>query len=174
LAPYHRFQQWALLEQARTLGITVIQHSEGDAFDFGGIRVTVFAPPSDWRTSRQPRNNDSLVLHLRYGNSSCLLEGDAEKAVEQRVAARYHPQADLLKVAHNGSLTSTTPELLASLHPRWAVISVGARNTFGHPRTEILKRLQERGIATYRTDLNGAVTFYLDGHTVSPQLTSLR
>ncbi len=164
----------ALLEQASHLGIAVVRRSEGDIFDFGGTRVTVFAPPSDWQTTAQPRNNDSLVLHFSYGDSSCLLEGDAEKAVEQRVAARYHPRADLLKVAHNGSLTSTTPELLASLHPRWAVISVGARNTFGHPRVEILKRLQDGGTATYRTDLNGAVTFYLDGHTVSPQLACLR
>ena len=94
--------------------------------------------------------------------------------IERRVAERYHPQADLLKVAHNGSLTSTAPELLASLRPRWAVISVGARNTFGHPRVETLKRLQEAGTATCRTDLNGAVTFYLDGSSVTPQLACLR
>jgi competence protein ComEC len=164
----------ALLEQARNLGITIVRRSEGDIFEFGGTRVSVFAPPSDWQTTAQPRNNDSLVLHFSYGDSSCLLEGDAEKTVEQSVAARYHPRADLLKVAHNGSLTSTTPELLASLHPRWAIISVGARNSFGHPRIEILKRLQDAGTATYRTDLNGAVTFYLDGHTVSPRLACLR
>jgi competence protein ComEC len=96
------------------------------------------------------------------------------RAIEERTVAKFQPHADLLKVAHNGSLTSTTPELLASLRPRWAVISVGARNTFGHPRMEILKRLQERGIATYRTDINGAVTFYLDGHTVSPHPACLR
>jgi competence protein ComEC len=164
----------ALLEQANNLGITIVRRTEGDIFEFGGTRVSVFAPPSDWQTTAQPRNNDSLVLRFGYGDSSCLLEGDAEKTVEQRVAARYHPRADLLKVAHNGSLTSTTPELLASVHPRWAIISVGARNTFGHPRIEILKRLQDAGTATYRTDLNGAVTFYLDGHTVSPQLACLR
>ena len=164
----------ALLEQARKLGTTVVRRSEGDNFEFGGMRVRVFAPPAGWQTSAQPRNNDSLVLHFSYGNLSCLLEGDAEKAVEQRIASRYHPQADLLKVAHNGSVTSTTSELVASLRPRWAVISVGSRNTFGHPRIETLKRLQEAGTATYRTDLNGAVTFYLDGHTVIPQLACLR
>jgi competence protein ComEC len=151
-----------------------VRRSEGDVFEFGGTHVSVLAPPSDWQTSAQPRNDDSLVLHFSYGDSSCLLEGDAEKTVEQNVTSRYHPRADLLKVAHNGSLTSTTPELLASLHPRWAIISVGARNTFGHPRIEILKRLQGAGTATYRTDLNGAVTFYLDGRSVSPHLACLR
>jgi len=121
----------ALLEQANRLGIAIVRRSEGDVFEFGGTHVSVLAPPSDWQTSAQPRNDDSLVLHFSYGDSSCLLEGDAEKTVEQNVTSRYHPRADLLKVAHNGSLTSTTPELLASLHPRWAIISVGARNTFG-------------------------------------------
>src|SRR5713101_1812407 len=78
------------------------------------------------------------------------------------------PEADLLKVAHHGSATSTIPQLLAVVHPRFAVISVGARNTYGHPRGEVLARLAEAHVLTYRTDLNGAVTFYLDGKTVSP------
>jgi competence protein ComEC len=163
-----------LLDQAKKLGIHVVRRNEGENFEFGGMRVMVLAPPSDWQLAEQPRNNDSLLLHFSYGNSSCLLEGDAEKVIERRVAERYHPQADLLKVAHNGSLTSTAPELLARLRPRWAVISVGARNPFGHPRVETLKRLQEAGTTTYRTDLNGAVTFYLDGRSVTPQLACLR
>jgi competence protein ComEC len=93
------------------------------------------------------------------------MEGDAEKVIEREVALR-DPRADLLKVAHNGSLTSTSPELPAAVRPRVAFISVGARNTFGHPRREILKRLEDSGVAVYRTDLNGAVTFYLDGDDV--------
>jgi hypothetical protein len=148
------------VREAHRLGIAIVRRSEGDVFEFGGTQVSVLAPPSDWQTSAQPRNDDSLVLHFSYGDSSCLLEGDAEKTVEQNVTSRYHPRADLRKVAHNGSLTSTTP--------------VGARNTFGHPRIEILKRLQGAGTATYRTDLNGAVTFYLDGRSVSPHLACLR
>jgi beta-lactamase superfamily II metal-dependent hydrolase len=78
------------------------------------------------------------------------------------------------RVGHHGSNTSSTAELLNAVHPRWAIISVGARNTFGHPRIETLKRLEGLGTATYRTDRNGAVTFYLDGHTVNPQLACLR
>jgi competence protein ComEC len=77
-------------------------------------------------------------------------------------------------VAHHGSATSTTPELLAAVHPRFAVISVGARNVYGHPRAEVLERLEESNVATYRTDLDGAVTFYLDGKNVSPHLPGLQ
>lgn len=97
------------------------------------------------------------------------MEGDAEKNVERDVAL-LEPRADLLKVAHNGSLTSTTPELLAAIKPQWAIISVGAHNSFGHPRPEILERLAKAGTAVYRTDLDGAVSFYLDGQHVSAAL----
>ena len=123
-----------LLAYAKGLGIRVIRHNDNESFEFGGMQVNVFAPPADWRTSSQPRNNDSLVLRLRYRDSSVLLEGDAEGAVEQRMAARHEMKSDLLKVAHHGSATSSTPEFIRAVRPRWAVISVSARNTFGHPR----------------------------------------
>ena len=164
----------ALLTYAQSLRIRVIRRNDNEVFDFGGMQVSVFSPPQDWQTSGQPRNNDSLVLRLRYNDSSVLLEGDAERVVEQRMAATHNLKSDLLKVAHHGSFTSTSSDLIHAVQPRWAVISVGARNTFGHPRMEILGRLQEEGAATYRTDLNGAVTFYLDGRSVSPQLACLR
>jgi competence protein ComEC len=105
------------------------------------------------------------------GATSALLEGDAEKKTEQQVA-REGPQADLLKVAHHGSATSTIPELLAAVHPRFAVISVGVRNVYGHPRSEVLERLEDAYVITYRTDMDGAVTFYLEGKTVTSQLAA--
>jgi competence protein ComEC len=164
----------AMFRQAQDLGIHVVQYSAGDAFDYGGMRVRVLAPQRTWIPETEPRNNDSMVVHFQYGQTAFLLEGDAEKAVERQFAAEFHPRADLLKVAHNGSLTSTTPELLAAVQPRWAVISVGAHNTFGHPRREILDRLQNAGARTYRTDLQGAVSFYLNGRSVSAQLACPR
>ena len=103
------------------------------------------------------RNDESLVMKLIYGTTSVLLEGDAERNSEQRMAEEQ-PQADLLKVAHHGSATSTIPQLLAAVHPHFAVISVGARNTYGHPRRDVLARLAEAQVRTYRTD-DGAVTF---------------
>jgi competence protein ComEC len=105
-------------------------------------------------------------MKLAYGRTSVLLEGDAERRSEECIAVD-HPEAELLKVAHHGSATSTIPPLLAAVHPRLAVISVGARNSYGHPREEVLARLARAHVLTYRTDLDGAVTFYLDGKGVS-------
>jgi competence protein ComEC len=84
--------------------------------------------------------------------------------------AQESPKADLLKVAHHGSATSTTPELLEAVQPHFAVISVGYRNSFGHPRKVVLERLQQNHVITYRTDVQGAVTFLLDGKTVEPHV----
>jgi competence protein ComEC len=155
-----------LLQQAHNLGVTVVQRGAGDVYDFGGVTVRVLSPPRETEPGTKARNNDSLVLHFSYGQSAFLLEGDAEKKIEREVA-KLHPRADLLKIAHNGSATSTSPELLQAVAPRVAFISVGTRNPFGHPRMEVLARLANSRITTYRTDLNGAVTFYLDGKTVS-------
>jgi competence protein ComEC len=115
------------------------------------------------------RNDESLVMKLAYGKNVRALEGDAENRSEHQIADE-HPEANLLKVGHHGSATSTIPLLLERVHPRFAVISVGARNTYGHPRKEVLARLGEAHVQTYRTDLEGAVTFYLDGTTVVPSL----
>jgi competence protein ComEC len=107
-------------------------------------------------------------MKITFRNTSALLEGDAEPQAEREIAEEQ-PQADLLKVAHHLSAHSTIPQLLAAVHPRFAVISVGAQNGYGHPRQEVLERLAGAAVRTYRTDLDGAVTFYLDGEQVIPQ-----
>jgi competence protein ComEC len=163
-----------LLAEASTLGIKVVRHWEGDEFELGGAKVDVLFPPQDWPVGLEPKNNDSMVLQVSYGATSVLLEGDAEKAVERRIARLHHPQADLLKVGHHGSATSTTPEILQSVNPKFAVISVGFRNSFGLPKPEVLERLQNSGVRVYRTDVNGAVSFYLDGRSVTPSLAALQ
>ena len=164
----------SLIAEAHALGIKVVRHWEGDEFQLGGAKVEVLFPPQDWPTGLEPKNNDSMVLHVSYGKTSVLLEGDAEKAVERRIASLHHPRADLLKVGHHGSATSTTPEILAAVKPSFAVISVGFRTSFGLPKPGVLERLQNSGVHVYRTDLNGAVTFYLDGHSVTPWLAALQ
>ncbi len=152
-----------LLAEARELGVSVQQHFDGDEFEFGGTAVRVLAPQRDWRSFR-PGNNDSMVLKISYGGTSALMEGDAEASSEARMVER-NPAATLLKVAHHGSKTSATPAFLAAVHPRFAVISVGMRNPFGLPKLEVLERL--KGVSTYRTDMDGAVTFWLDGDRVT-------
>ncbi len=159
-----------LIAEAHALGIEVVRHWEGDEFNLGGAKVDVLFPPRDWPVGLEPKNNDSMVLRVSYGGTSVLLEGDAEKAVERRIASLHHPRSDLLKVGHHGSATSTTPEILAAVKPTYAVISVGFHTSFGLPKPDVLARLQASGVHVYRTDLNGAVTFYLDGHSVTPWL----
>ena len=159
-----------LIAEAHALGIKVVRHWEGDDFDLGGAKVNVLFPPRDWPVGLEPKNNDSMVLHVSYGDTSVLLEGDAEKAVERRIATLHPEHADLLKVGHHGSSTSTTPEILAATKPSFAVISVGYHTSYGLPKPDVLTRLEAAGIHVYRTDLDGAVTFYLNGHTVTPSL----
>jgi competence protein ComEC len=183
LANFHPRELWlgvnspspelqTLLREARALKIPIVLHKAGDALDMGGAKLAVLAPPRDAEAHPSRPNDESLVIKISYGATSALLEGDAEKKTERQVA-QENPQADLLKVAHHGSSTSTIPELLAAVHPRFAVISVGARNVYGHPRQEVLERLAAAHVFTYRTDMEGAVTFYLDGKTVSSQLAAL-
>lgn len=163
-----------LIAEAQGLGIAVVHHWEGDEFDFGGATVSVLFPPRTWYVGPKPQNNDSMVLQISFGGASVLLEGDAQKKVERRVAARHHPKVEVLRVGHHGGQNSTTPELLAVARPSFAVISVGFRNSFGLPRREVLERLYSSGARVYRTDLDGAVTFLLDGHSVTTSLAVLQ
>jgi competence protein ComEC len=156
-----------VVSTAEALGVRVVRHWEGDQFAFGGAAVRVLFPPRDAQPGARPQNNDSLVLHVSYGASSVLLEGDAERQVERYVAQAEHPRADLLKVGHHGSANATTPELLDAVRPRFAVISVGSGNPYGLPRLQTLSHLAAAGTRVYRTDLHGAVTFYLDGRSVT-------
>jgi competence protein ComEC len=157
----------ALLAQAGRLGTAVRSHTAGEQFSFGSVKFEVLAPEPDYQPKEAPGNNDSLVLRAVYGKTSALLEGDAEFPSEARMIARGGLRSDFLKVGHHGSRTSSTPAFLAAVSPSVAAISVGQRNTYGHPRMEILQELQSSKVLTYRTDALGATTFYLDGTSVS-------
>jgi competence protein ComEC len=167
----HSHEVERLLTCAGTYGVALKTFRQRDTFDFGGACVRVLWPPTDWELKSKVRDDDSLVLHLSYGNTSALLSGDAEKKAELGVAEQAI-RADLLKVAHHGSHTSTTPELLGAIQPKFAVISSGTRNQFRHPRLPVLQRLSEGKVQTWRTDTTGAISFFLDGRkvTVSPAL----
>lgn len=162
-----------LLRAANAAGLRVLQRKAGDRIEFGGALFEVLSPPADAEIREKARNDDSMVLRVSYGGTSALLEGDAEKRTEERLTEQA-PAADLLKVAHHGSATSTQPELLAAVHPRYAVISAGRRNSFGYPKASVLERLQVAQVRTYRTDVTGAATFYLDGKTVEVRLPNRR
>ena len=152
----------ALLLEARQLNIPVRRLHAGDAFPWHGLEASVLAPELGYTNPAAPANNDSLVMQLGFGKGSVLLEGDAEAPSEAAMLAhnRLAP-VTLLKVGHHGSRTSSNPAFLAAVSPLEAVISVGRHNTFGHPRAEVLGRLEAAHIKTFRTDRTGAETFLL-------------
>jgi competence protein ComEC len=162
-----------IVEEANDLGIPVVLHASGDRAEIGGAEVRILAPARDAVSQSSRPNDTSLVMKVSFGMTSALLEGDAERK-EENFVSQEDSHADLLKVAHHGSATSTAEDFLASVHPRFAVISVGARNLYGHPRREVLDRLAKAKVSTYRTDIEGAVSFYLDGKNVIPDAWSLR
>ncbi|MGH9598394.1 MAG: ComEC/Rec2 family competence protein, partial [Terracidiphilus sp.] len=167
-APIPRYR--ALLAEAAALHIPVQSYHAGDTFPFGAAQVRVFSPFRGAPVSRTHANDNMLVLRVAYGATSVLLQGDAEAPIEQAELAEPGVQSTLLKVGHHGSITSTRPAFLARVAPRWAVISCGLRNRYGHPREEVLEELQAAQVRTYLTEINGAVCFRLNGRTVTPDL----
>ena len=133
---------------------------------FGGAEVRVLAPCPGF-DGLASANDNSIVLQLRLGSRSALLVGDAERETEARLVATYGTslKADLLKVGHHGSRTSSTPAFLAAVAPEVAIISSGVRNRFGHPARVTLDALASRSIDVRRTDRKGAIVFWTDGKT---------
>jgi competence protein ComEC len=152
----------SLLAEAKTLGITVRPFHAGDSFDWSGLKATVLSPELGYSNPGAPRNDDSLVMRLAYDKGSVLLEGDAEWSSEADMVVNHRlSPSTLLKVGHHGSKTSTADAFLAAVAPRAAVISVGTHNTFGHPRWEVLNKLEQARVQTWRTDREGAETFLI-------------
>jgi competence protein ComEC len=129
--------------------------------------VDVLAPLAEYVPAAAPRNNDSLVLRLDYGRRSFILSGDVERPIEKALVAENLIQpADVLKIAHHGSRTSTSEPFLDLVHPAFAVISAGFENSYGHPNPDVLGRLAEHHTATYRTDKMGLITIRTDGQHI--------
>ncbi len=133
--------------------------------DQDGLKVNFIAPCG---SSYDNLNNYSAVVKILHGNTLFLLTGDAESESEQQMlASGASLKADVLKVGHHGSSSSTTPSFLKAVSPKYAVISCGAGNQYGHPHQEVLSRLSSAGVKTYRTDTNGTVVFISDGKTLT-------
>lgn len=146
---------------ARDVGARIVNKRQGDTCAMGDASIDVLAPSPYAVAGASAKNDDSLSLKVRFGLAAALLSGDAEREEESFIAA-HEPAAQLLKVNHHGSLTSTTSAFLGAVHPTFAVISVGEQNRFEHPRREVLERLEAAHVRTFRTDTLGLVTFRLD------------
>jgi competence protein ComEC len=140
----------------------------GDRLVVDGVEVVAHHPtPADWERQKV-RNDDSLVLELRWRDVSVLLTGDVGKAVERDVASTIGPaRLRVVKFPHHGSLTSSSPAFLAALRPRIAIASAGRANHFGHPVPEVLERYRAIGAEILRTDQDGAVTVVTDGVSIN-------
>jgi competence protein ComEC len=162
-----------LLAIADRYSVAVVYRKAGDTFSYSGSTIRVLAPDPQSPVRMSHRNDESLVMKVTYGKTSALLEADAEKGTEKLVSTE-EPAADVLKVAHHGSASGTNADLLAAVRPRFALISVGTRNVYHHPRAQVLERLEQANVTTYRTDVNGVTTFLLDGVSVTSPATDLR
>ena len=137
----------------------------GDSLVVDEVVVTLLAPDSAWAATLQDANLASTVARVRVGRIRLLLTGDAEGPEEAWLLAHAPDQlaAEVLKVGHHGSATSTTAPFLAAVHPRVALVSVGARNDYGHPSAEVMAALARSGARVFRTDRAGAVVVRTDG-----------
>jgi competence protein ComEC len=155
----------AALAEARADGIPWRRVHPGDSLVVDEAVITALAPDSAWAAGLNDANLASTVLLVRIGRVRMLLTGDAEEPEEAWLLshARDALQADVLKVAHHGSNTSTSETFLEAVHPRLALVSVGANNSYGHPDAEVLERLAAEGVPTLRTDLAGTIIVRTDG-----------
>jgi len=129
--------------------------------------VDILSPAGDYVPGERPSNNDSLALRITYGRRSFLLTGDMERPAEQRALSDGEPlRADVLKVGHHGSNTSSSDSFLDAVSPAFAIISDGYANSFGHPHPKVLERLAAHHSTILRTDVHGLTTVRTDGERI--------
>jgi len=150
-------------------GAKKIRAKAGVKLDVPGLSGLFLAPNSD---TYEDLNNYSAVLKINYGKVSFLLTGDAEDVSEaEMLKSGQNLQATVLKVGHHGSNSSTTSAFLKAVSPKYAVISVGVDNDYGHPTQETLTKLANAGVQAYRTDQDGTIVATTDGDTVKLEKT---
>jgi len=133
----------------------------GDTITVDGVSIAVLHPSATWMARQFEPNENSVVLHLRFGCFDALLAGDAGLPVERELLASL-PKVEVLKVGHHGSAGGTSLAWVRALAPTTAVVSVGA-NGFGHPNPQVIERLRAEGVDVWRTDRGGSVTIRTDG-----------
>lgn len=152
------FQEF--LKTANEENVNIILVEAGDKIQIeNNLYLDVLWPNSKYYISENPLNNNSLVCKLKYKDFSMLFTGDIEEIAEKETLKLYKDRlkANVLKVAHHGSKTSTSKEFLKAVSPQIALIGVGENNKFGHPHELTLERLNDIGCKIFRTDENGEI-----------------
>ena len=159
----------ASLESAAVHRVQWRRVHPGDTLRIDDVTFRFLAPDSAWTAGLDDANLASTIVRVEYGAIAMLLVGDSEKAEEEWLLAHTRPEllrADILKVGHHGSRTSSSPALLDAVAPRVAVVSVGRRNRYGHPAPDVLEEFARRQIPVLRTDAAGTTVVRTDGRTI--------
>jgi competence protein ComEC len=146
-------------------GLKATAPNPGDTFKLGDAVCTILGPIN---INTKDLNTYSIVIRLVYGNNKFLFTGDAQSSNEEDMINKgFELSADVLKVGHHGSETSTSDAFLNAVNPKYAVISCGQGNDYGHPHKSTMEKLQAKGINVYRTDECGTIVCTSDGNNIS-------
>lgn len=152
-----------VLNAVKNKGLKITQPSIGQSFNLGEAKFTILAPNQIYDNA----NDCSIVVKLTYGSNSFLFTGDAEGTSEMSmVNSGSNISADVLKVGHHGSKTSTVTNFLNKVNPKYAVVSVGKGNKYKHPSQGVMDRLKSKNVKVYRTDENGTIIATSNGKDI--------
>lgn len=171
--PYADPVYFRFLDAVTTADVPWHSARSGERFTLDGVDFTLLHPDPAWPDWGEDLNEDSVVLLVEYRGFRALFMGDAGLPAERWLRGRVG-RIDLLKVGHHGSRWASGGEWLDELRPTAAVVSVGRRNTYGHPSPEALERLRAHGVAVWRTDRDGDVDVSTDGRTMLVETTGGR
>lgn len=151
-----------LLDSIEKEGCQVIAAEAGNSYSVGELKMSILSPENG--NSYEDLNNMSIVLRAEFGVTSFMFTGDAEAQAEENILkGESELRCDVLKVGHHGSSTSSSREFLERVSPKIAVISCGEGNDYGHPHSEVIKRLGEYEVRVFRTDVHGTVVIATNG-----------
>ena len=155
----------ALLKAIKGQNLKISTARQGVKIPLEGLQARFIAPVGE---NYDDLNNYSAVIRIDHNENSFVLTGDAEELSEKEMLASDDKlAADVLKVGHHGSSSSSSPAFLKAVSPRYAVIMCGAGNDYGHPHRETLAGLESAEVQVYRTDLNGTIIMTSDGHNIN-------
>ncbi|ATD57238.1 MBL fold protein [Clostridium chauvoei] len=155
-----------MINSLNNKGIKITVPKVGEKLNIGNATTFEFLAPNS--SEYKNLNNYSIVTKLKYGNTSFIFTGDAERLSEREILNKQLDiSADVLKLGHHGSRTSTSTKFLDAVNPKYAVVSAGEGNDYGHPNNETIEKLNKRNIEILRTDKSGTIIAISDGNKIT-------